>query len=67
MVIVGFGVVAQLTYLFPSWFVLFLAAQVLAFWDILVGLGLVELAFSAINQTETAITKFLNLIPRYQE
>lgn len=67
MVIVGFGVVAQLTYLLPSWFVLLLAAQVLAFWDILVGLGLAELAFSAVDQAEASITKFLNLIPRYQE
>jgi hypothetical protein len=66
MVIVGLGVFAQLTYLLPSWFVLFLAAQVVAFWDLLVTFGVVELAGSVINNTESALTKFFNLIPRYQ-
>jgi hypothetical protein len=66
MVIVGLGVIAQLTYLLPSWLVLFLAAQVVAFWDLLITFGLVELVGSAINNTETALTKFFNLIPRYQ-
>lgn len=66
MVIVGLGVFAQLTYLLPSWFVLFVAAQVVAYWDLLVSLGLVELADSTINGMESALTKFFNLIPRYQ-
>lgn len=66
MVIVGLGVFAQLTYLLPSWFVLFLAAQVVAFWDLLVTFGVVELTGSAINNTESALTKFFNLVPRYQ-
>lgn len=66
MVIVGLGVIAQLTYLLPSWFVLFLAAQVIAFWDLFITFGLVELSGSVIQGTETALTKFFNLIPRYQ-
>ncbi len=51
MVIVGLGVIAQLTYLLPSWFVLFLAAQVIAFWDLFITFGLVELSGSVIQGT----------------
>jgi hypothetical protein len=66
MVIVALGVVAQLTYLLPSWLILLFAAQVIAFWDLLISFGVVELSVSAIDSTESALTKFLNLIPRYQ-
>lgn len=67
MVVVGLGVTAQLTYLLPTWFILVVAGEVLAFWEILVALGVVELAAGAINSTDTALTKFLNLIPKYED
>jgi hypothetical protein len=67
MVIVLVGVVAQLTYLLPSWLLLFFAAQIFAFYELLVSLGAVELLSAYMSNTESAITKFLNLIPRYQE
>lgn len=67
MVIVGLGVLAQLTYLLPSWVIVLAGAEVWAFWELLVSFGVVELGASAINSTESALTKFFNLIPRYQE
>jgi hypothetical protein len=66
MVVVGLGVVAQLTYLLPSWLILLLAAQVVGFWDVLVSFGAVELSAAAVTSTETALNKFINLIPKYQ-
>jgi hypothetical protein len=32
--------VAQLTYLIPSWLILFLMAQVIAFWQLIISFGI---------------------------
>lgn len=67
MTIVFIGVAAQLAYLLPSWLIIFLAAQLFAFKDILVSFGLMELLGAFASNTESAISKFMSLIPRYQE
>ena len=67
MTIVFIGVAAQLAYLLPSWLLIFLAAQLYALKDVLVSFGLMELLGAFASNTESAISKFMSLIPRYQE
>ena len=67
MTIVFIGVAAQLAYLLPSWLLIFLAAQLYALKDVLVSFGLMELLNAFASNTESAISKFMSLIPRYQE
>lgn len=67
MTIVFIGVAAQLAYLLPSWLIVLLAAQLYAFKEVLVNFGLMELLGAFASNTESAISKFMSLIPRYQE
>ena len=41
ILIVFVAVLSQLTYILPTWLIVFVAAQIYGFWDILVELGVI--------------------------
>ena len=66
MVIVAAGVFAQLTYLLPNWLAVLLLVELVAAWDLLGELGVVELIETQVQSAEVSLTKFLDMIPRYK-
>ena len=40
---IGAGLIAQMTYWFPNWLVVFLLVQVVASWELMSDFGIVEL------------------------
>ena len=67
MVIVGAALVSLLVYYLPTGFWVFLALEAWAFWDLLIGFGVIELVEATIISTEESLNKLTSLIPRYQQ
>ena len=67
MVMCGAALASQLVYYFPLCVWVVLAVEAWAFWDLLVGFGVVELVEGAVISTEESLEKFASLIPRYHD
>lgn len=61
------GVLAQICAILPSYFFVFIIAELFATWNLLVSFGVVELALSSVHKTSNALYKFMELIPRYRD
>lgn len=66
MVVLGVGLIAQLTFILPNWLVVLIAVEMVGGWDLLRDFGLVELVESQVRSAEVSLGKLLEMIPRYK-
>lgn len=66
MVVVGVGLVAQLTYMLPNWLVVLVLVELVGAWDLLAAMGVVEMVESQVQSAEVSVGKLFDMIPRYK-
>jgi hypothetical protein len=66
LVVVAAGLAAQLTFMLPNWLVVVVSVELLAGWDLLAELGVVELVQTQMVSAEQSVKKLFEMIPRYR-
>jgi hypothetical protein len=66
MVVVGVGLIAQLTFILPNWLVMLVVAELVGGWDLLKDIGVVELVQTQVKSAELSLEKLSDMIPKYK-
>ena len=64
--VIGVGLIAQMTFWFPDWLAVFLLVQVVACWELMSEMGVVEMVQTQVQAAEGSLNKFIDMIPRHK-
>ena len=64
--VIGVGLIAQMTNWFPNWLAVFILVQVVAGWELMSDMGVVEMVQTQLQAAEGSLNKFIDMIPRHK-